>query len=346
VTLRTTDAGEAQGKARDMLTILGRDGRDRLREAAGMKDLSVTIGKLCEHYLAVTECPTARRNVACLMRVVARAKGLGMNDGRVMAAASRKAVLDLRASELTETLAVDYQRNDPACAYTRGTTLGGAKAVFARSKDWQGFALPDLSGFLSASKEAKQRYSANSFRHIDKAVLATMEAESRKDDVVRRAFILGRYLGCTPKEVSFCRKGWIEARSVGHVLCLRERPEEAFTLKTGAIRERDIVLADWMAEELLAADDYMIPLGTPNLRLQWMLRVFNLWARRFLPGRKGAAYELRKQAGSDWLEATGQISQVQYLLGHATPTTTSRYYATWQRAVSVPTLFQTKPTTQ
>jgi integrase len=89
--------------------------------------------------------------------------------------------------------------------------------------------------------------------------------------------------------------------------------------------------------------DFLIALPTANLRYQWMLRVFNLWVRRYIPLRKGAAYELRKQAGSDWLEATGQISQVQHLLGHSTPTTTGRWYATWQKAVSVPAVFQTKP---
>ena len=83
--------------------------------------------------------------------------------------------------------------------------------------------------------------------------------------------------------------------------------------------------------------------NTPNLRYSYMLRVFNLWVRRFIPDRKGAAYELRKQAGSNWLEATGQISQVQYLLGHSTPTTTARWYATWQKAVTVPLVFQERP---
>jgi len=336
VTLRTTDGREAQAKARDMLTILGKGGREKLREAARTKDVTPTIGALVEHYLAVTECATAKKNVACLLRVVARARGI-----------SPDAAKGLNSSVLGADLAVAYQRADDGTnAYTKGTTLAGAKAVFCRPQDWQGVVLPDLSGFLKASREAKQKYSANSFRHIDKGVLAAMEEDSRKDAMIRRAFILARYLGATPKEISFCRKAWIEQRPVGYVLCLRERPEEGFTLKTGAIRERDIVLADWMAAELMGADDYMVPLHTPNLRLQWMLRVFNLWVRRFIPDQKGACYSLRKQAGSDWLEATGQISQVQYLLGHSTPTTTGRWYATWARAVTVPALFQQKPQPQ
>jgi integrase len=147
----------------------------------------------------------------------------------------------------------------------------------------------------------------------------------------------------TPKEVSYARRSWIESRPNGQTMCIRERRDQQFTLKTGGARERDITLAPWMAEELMTADDYLLPYETTFLRYNYMLRVFNLWVRRFIPDRKGAAYELRKQAGSNWLEATGQISQVQYLLGHSTPTTTARWYATWQKAVTVPLVFQERP---
>jgi integrase len=253
-------------------------------------------------------------------------------------------VMAVRSSELTAETAVAYQRADDGTNnYTKGTTLAGAKAVFAHTKDWIGFHLPDLSAFLKTSKQAKQKYDPNSFQHIDKDALAAMEQDSRKDKLIRRAFICCRYLGMTPKEVSYARRSWIESRPNGQTMCIRERRDQQFTLKTGGARERDITLAPWMAEELMTADDYLLPYETPFLRYNYMLRVFNLWVRRFIPDRKGAAYELRKQAGSNWLEATGQISQVQYLLGHSTPTTTARWYATWQKAVTVPLVFQERP---
>jgi integrase len=171
-----------------------------------------------------------------------------------------------------------------------------------------------------------------------------MERDSRGMAEVRRAFICCRYMGMTPKEVSYARKSWIEDRPEGKTMCIRERPDEEFTLKTGGCRERDITLAPWMADYLLGADDYMIPLGTEFLRYNFMLRNFNTWLRQYIPNRKGAAYELRKQAGSDWLEATGSLVQVQYLLGHSSYVTTQRWYATWQRAVVVPEKFQQEPT--
>jgi integrase len=342
--LKTTDAKIAKAKAISYLTILGEQGMAKLKATAAMRDTAPTIGAIADHYLKVTDCDTAQRNVNCLFRVIARARGWTTEGARAMTAPEKAKVMAVRSTELTDQLAVDYQRADKVATYTKGTTLAGAKAVFARTKDWVGFPLPDISGFLNASKEAKQKYNPNSFQHIPKEKLDAMERESRTDETRRRVFICCRYLGMTPKEVSFARKSWIEDRPLGKAMCVRERPDEGFSLKTGGARERDIVVAPWTAEALLKADDYLVPLPTSGLRYQYIVRVFNLWLRTHIPDRKGAAYELRKQAGSDWLEATGQISQVQHLLGHSTPTTTSRWYATWQKAVVMPPVFQEEPT--
>jgi integrase len=344
VSLKTTDEKMAKQKGMSFLTIAAGQGMAKLKEVAGMRNDAPTIAALVEHYEKVSDCDTAHRNITALLRVIARAKGWDTGNRRTMSEAVKAKVMAVRSTELTAETAVAYQRADDGTNnYTKGTTLAGAKAVFAHTKDWIGFHLPDLSAFLKTSKQAKQKYDPNSFQHIDKDALAAMEQDSRKDKLIRRAFICCRYLGMTPKEVSYARRSWIESRPNGQTMCIRERRDQQFTLKTGGARERDITLAPWMAEELMAADDYLLPYETPFLRYNYMLRVFNLWVRRFIPDRKGAAYELRKQAGSNWLEATGQISQVQYLLGHSTPTTTARWYATWQKAVTVPLVFQERP---
>jgi integrase len=344
VSLKTTDDKMAKQKGMSFLTIAAGQGMAKLKEVAGMRNDAPTIAALVEHYEKVSDCDTAHRNITALLRVIARAKGWDTGNRRTMSEAVKAKVMAVRSTELTAETAVAYQRADDGTNnYTKGTTLAGAKAVFAHTKDWIGFHLPDLSAFLKTSKQAKQKYDPNSFQHIDKDALAAMEQDSRKDKLIRRAFICCRYLGMTPKEVSYARRSWIESRPNGQTMCIRERRDQQFTLKTGGARERDITLAPWMAEELMTADDYLLPYETPFLRYNYMLRVFNLWVRRFIPDRKGAAYELRKQAGSNWLEATGQISQVQYLLGHSTPTTTARWYATWQKAVTVPLVFQERP---
>jgi integrase len=66
-----------------------------------------------------------------------------------------------------------------------------------------------------------------------------------------------------------------------------------------------------------------------------MERFFNAWVREFIPDRRSAAYELRRQAGSDMLNATGKISLVQHMLGHTSPQTTARFYAVYDREVDV-----------
>jgi integrase len=136
-------------------------------------------------------------------------------------------------------------------------------------------------------------------------------------------------------------KGWIERRGEEMVLCVRQRAEEGFTLKTGGVRERDIELAPWIADEVASADSYMVPGNTPYMRSKWMMRDFCGWCAPFIPDRKGRAYELRKQAGSDWLTKTGSWAETQYLLGHASPTTTAKWYASYGKVPKSSTVWAT-----
>ena len=346
--LKTTDAKVAKSKAIDMLTVAGRDGVAKLAAAAGCKDMTPTIGAMTDHYLAKTLSRTAKRNVLCLYRVIACGHGWHP-DGRVMAAEVRERVRALRTSALTEDVVAAYYRHDSVVQYTRRTTLAGAKAIFAHKIDWVGYALPDMAKFIAASGGVAPEYNANRFISIPKDALAAMEKDSHADPMIRKAFIMCRYLGMTPKEVAFSRYTWMPEVGGKCIMQIRERErEEGFTLKTGNTRQRDIELSPWMAAELTAKpagvpdSEFLVALPTENLRYQWMLRTFNFWVRRYIPGRKGAAYELRKQAGTDWLLATGRISEVQKLLGHSTPTTTSRWYV--DDNVIVPSVFQEKPT--
>jgi len=350
-TLRTTDPKLAKQKAIAYITMQEQEGVEALRKHEGLRNDFPTIGQIIENYLAKSKCDSAEKNVSCLLRVVGRGTGLAprrphRSDPKraaPMTNSEKEKVMAVRSTELTAALVRKYKEACGTADYSIGSALAGAKAIFAKTDEWLDFKLPDLTEFKRASKDAKQKYDPNSFQHIPKDMLAAMEQDSRTDRVIRRAFICCRYLGMTPKEVSYARKTWIEDRPAGPTMCIRERRDQDFTLKTGGARERDIVLAPWMAQELRTADDYMIPLKTPFLRYNFMLRVFNTWLRKYIPDRIGAAYELRKQAGSDWLEATGQISQRQKLLGHSSPVTTARWYATWQKAVSVPPVFQERP---
>lgn len=327
ISLGTENLEMAMAKAKAILQKTGADGIAALKGYA-RRTGGKTIGEAIDHYLQVSNVQYKQDNVNCLLRVIRAATKTEDND--------KARALPL--ARLNAKLVADYLRNATVAKTTQKSCLASARAVFCRFTDWQDFeGLPDLSEFRDAATKTGIRTSINSFQPLPKDVLAMMEAASKSiGGAHRRAYILARYLGLGPKEIAGCRRRWIEERGDKHVLCVRQRPDENFTLKTGAVRERDIGIPKNMVAELLTADHYMVPGGTPYMRLAWCLRHFNGWLREFIPDRRSALYELRRQAGSDWLTATGKISLVSKMMGHASPTTTARFYATHERQVDLP----------
>jgi len=319
ISLGTRDQATAKARAKHILHTTGSAGIATLKRHA-RRDNSPRIGQIIDHYLTVTQCATAKRNANCLLRVVAGALKL---KNRMMSREMNVSVLD-------DKLVGMFIRHSKNAPYTNRTDLAGARATFSRMSDWHDFKLPDLSAFLKATSKTGVKVPIEPFRHIQESVLAVMDQSSKlAGGPIRRAFVLSRYLGLTPKEIAAMHKGWIERRGEETVLCVRQRAEEGFTLKTGGVRERDIELAPWIADEVASADSYMVPGNTPYMRSKWMMRNFCGWCGPFIPDRKGRAYELRKQAGSDWLTKTGSWAETQYLLGHASPTTTAKWYASF-----------------
>jgi integrase len=240
-------------------------------------------------------------------------------------------------SILTPALISKYQRNYQGSPYSVRTNLASTRSIFAHSLEWEGFELPDnIATFCAATTGMKAPVST--FVRIKPEILDKMETSSKAiGDDTRRAYLLTRYLGMTPSECAAARKSWIEDREDGRkVIVIIERPEEGVTLKTGHNRGRVMSLPDWMSAELLAADEeFLISGKTFESRKRFMERLFNAWVRKFIPDRRSAAYELRRQAGSDMLNATGKISLVQHMLGHTSPQTTARFYAVYDREVDV-----------
>jgi integrase len=330
VSLGTSDTKMATAKAKMILGKVVDEGIKVIKDFA-RRDTAPSVGKVVDHYLQVSPCGTRKANANYLLQLYRVVYDLP----------TKESAREQSISKLNSKLVAEFLRKSThLAAYSKRSYLAAARSVFSRVHDWHDLKLPDLSEFMKASSKTGVKAPSNSFRHISKDILKQMDLDSRKlEPAYRRAFIMCRFLGVTPKEVSFARRDWIEERGGKHVLCIRERSEENFTLKTGGLRERDIGLLPWMAEELRAADDYIIEAHTPYLRKKFMERQFNDWVRKYIPDRKGAAYELRKQAGSEWLEHYGKISLVSKLLGHSTPQTTAKWYATWEKQVDVPEIF-------
>lgn len=311
----------AKEKARGILVDAGREGLAAL-QAHAQRTTAKSVGEAIEHYLKVSKLPTKQANVNRLLRFLRAA--VGGSDEQLRA---------LPLTAVSPANAAKYRANYKGSIYSIRGTLAGARSVFCHPLEWEGFALPEcIKKFAEAT--VGMRAPATTFERIDPTILGAMdEASKQRGGAIRRAFLLTRYLGMMPKEVAACRRSWIEERDGKFVLVVIER--EGLTLKTGAKRGRALSLPEWMAKELLAADDYMVTGKTAGSRKIFMDRIYNAFVREFIPDRPAAAYELRKQAGSDMLNATGKISVVQHMLGHTSPDTTSRWYAVYDREVDV-----------
>jgi integrase len=327
ISLATSDLPTAKAKAKAILERTADEGIAALRDFS-RRDTSSTVGEACDHYLATSTVAFRRDNVNCLYRVIKAA--LQADDGQK--------VRDLALSRLNRALVAAYLKNAKVKASTQKSCLASARAVFARRNDWEGFdGLPDLGEFREACTHTGLKTDLDAFQPLPRDTLTKLdEATKQHGGAIRRAWILARYLGLRPREIAGMRKTWIEERAGQHFLCVRQRPDEGFALKTGSRGERDIGIPAAMAAELLAADDYAIPGGTPYMRYNWLMRVFNNFLREFMPDRDQLLYTLRKQAGSDWLVATGKISLVSKLLGHTSAAVTLRHYATWESSVTLP----------
>jgi integrase len=324
MSLGTEDVATAKAKAKVVMDATAAKGLDALR-AFARRDTTGTIGAAIEHYERVSKIASRHGNVNCLLRVLRC----------VYPEKSDEAIRALHLSALTPRLISKYVAAYKGSPYSVRSNLTGARAVFAHPLQWEGFELPDnIAKFAAATTGMKAAVST--FIRLDPEILKKMEASSKAiGGNIRRGYLLTRYLGMTPKECAHCRRGWIEEREDRHVIVIVERPDQELTLKTGYKRGRVMSLPAWMVPELLEAVDYMIAGRTPDMRKRFMERVFNAWVREFIPDRRSAAYELRRQAGSDMLNATGKISVVQHMLGHASPQTTARFYAVYDREVDV-----------
>lgn len=328
ISLGTSDLATAKAKAKMILDRTATEGLKAMRDMV-RRNTGSTVGAACDHYLETSTVLYRRDNVNCLCRVIRAA--LGTEDG--------EKVRELSLAKLNRALVAAFLKNAKVANTTKKSVLASARAVFARANDWSAFegGLPNLSEFRAACTDTGIRTDLDAFQPLPKDLLAKMDAATvAHGGGIRRAWILSRYLGLRPREMAGFRKTWIEERGDRYFLCVRQRPDEDFTLKTGSRGERDIGLPNAVAAELLACDDYGIPGGTPYTRYNWLMRFFNGFLREWLPNREQLLYTLRKQAGSDWLVATGKISLVSRLLGHSSPSTTARHYATHDNAVVMP----------
>jgi len=136
-----------------------------------------------------------------------------------------------------------------------------------------------------------------------------------------------RRLGLRNSELLAARVDWIvdiEGGRKGLKVC--DRPAEGYQLK-GAL-PRVLPLGADLLELFEGRDGYLIDIENRAARLYLIEREHNRWIRQFIPDRTKGNHELRKHVGSQVLTHNG-LEMAQRFLGHTTPETTRKWYATF-----------------
>lgn len=169
---------------------------------------------------------------------------------------------------------------------------------------------------------------------LDAAMLERWQGLPQGDSI-RDAIGLARFAGLRRDEISACRRDWIvEDRGAVYVE-LRDRPEQGFFTKTGAMY-RALVVNDAYAAELLARPEVYIVQMPPRIRSreEWFERKPQAWLKPYVGGAKKPLHRLRGLYADDVARITEEavaarqagIKAASEALGHSTTKTTTESY--------------------
>lgn len=324
--------------------------RDKLlREAKGAARLAAvesvrpavaaTLGEIEDAYVERWHIPdnrqTRKANMNALMNLARR--GLKLPSTKeirdVRLDAVTPAVIIAGRQDLVDRAEEDDEEERANAKAAANSLWRKAKAVFTHEDAFHGM-------HLGAGVEALRKV-----KHL-KVILKTYFHPLNKEDGEKLLDALAKlraenphlylaaslmlYCGCRNQEAGNAQREWIVKEKDGsHWLDITRR--SYFKPKAGL---RMVQIPPPLATELLelGGDPWLCTPGmTPSDRLDFVLRDLNDWVRSVLPER--TAYDLRKQFGSCIAEAEG-IWAAQTALGHASITTTQRWYARKVRSVA------------
>jgi hypothetical protein len=342
--LRTSDLGLAKAKRDAYLQARTEEERDRVlgRERRAV----ATLGAIVAAVLAADypRARTRRGYANCLLLVVARATGK-----------PRAEVERLPASVLTLALVQDYQDAVMQAARARGADertlarakfsanriLAQARACFANERPLRALTLPDLAGFRKADNIPVTV--GNDFTPLTVAEAALLDGAAREIRAsapgIYLAYLLMRRLGLRNEEVLFLKPAdAIRLQADGTAeITIALRP---YYVPKGRGSHRTLTLpaaetADVLA--LAAGREWLLPGDSPTARRELTHRGLNAWLAEVYATARAAgrlpagtptrtAYDLRKQAGSEYYAQTGSLDATSLWLGHESSATTMRWY--------------------
>lgn len=260
-----------------------------------------------------------------------------------------EAVAKLKVSVLTDSVLLAFRDGEEVerANTSINTHIRMAKSVFSkRARElYRHLSLPDLTPWLEVA--ALPENTDTRFRRIPDAILARMDAEASglleqareasgsKINEYRNAWAtywLMRRCGLRNSEVEFLQWEWFERRGETLWLNLYECKLSDGTEWWPKGSGGEVPVAPDLHAALLAEFSPSDPkptgyvlAGTPTDRKEGSARLVSEFVRPFVPDRTKAAYELRKQWGSEMARTHG-LETAAKLLRHADPKTTWDHY--------------------
>lgn len=361
--LETSDEGVAIAKRDAFLRAADGAEVDRVL-GRGVKPVAL-LTEIEEAYKAADKPrrETRNANLACLKRVCRLA---GLSWGTARAEDLKREVVERFQNATVAGARAKGHKEDSeevaAAKFGADRTLALARSVFAYERPYRHLHLPRPDGFLDAdtldpqrdarytpmSREERALFAAELFELRAQMLGPEGEARTRATGIFA-LWLCMRYLGMRNNEAEFCRPAeWIVRAGDGWVMRICDRPERKkgnvvitpgyYTKAAGSTR--DLPVADWLREELMALSagrEWLIPGRHTTDRHDICHRSLNEWMgeiyeraieAKILPAetRPRTAYDWRKQAGSEVYHQTRDILATSKWMGHTSVHTTTRWY--------------------
>jgi integrase len=334
----TTIEAAAKDRAKQIVESEINGDADKARELK-MRSDACTLRAVCDRYLdRFGRSETARNNVRSLKKIVRLGCGLSLEDARATVLTAKL----IRIFEATEEGRIPRDRSG---AYDRAAELRvrtsitsvvrQARSIFApKFLHWyEHMTLPSLAEFRAQGVRPGKR--RGDPRPLDETAIAALFENSKRlaveDAAAYVAFILFSLMGMRNAEIRAARRSWLRRTdNGGAMLDIIDRPEDNFFCKG---YERHLPVG---AEIVNLLDqyykhspdgDFLVPAGTKTEREIIVDHRHGAWAGQWIKGYTKVSYELRRYAGSLVLKKTGSIVAAKKFLGHASVSTTEKWYA-------------------
>jgi integrase len=342
------DANEANLQAargiRDAVLREAHVGRFAELESTQIRTMTpfCSIGEVLDRYEEVclirrdVTHETMLYNVAAMLRILTRVRGIGEDAARKLSTAVlTDELVEQWAGKCLEGVAGGAQED--SAKRTCNATLRHARCLFKSDivRQYRGLKLPDVRGFMEAyAVECPAvRYELPAAEEYTAVIHDARTNLRERNPELYAAFILCFDLALRADEAAAARWSWLEHEDVAGAqrwrLAVVDRPGEDWRPKG---RGGAVPVAPGVLEALEAAvgrrdgDPYILPGGTRTARYDLAMRGLAKWMRGLGWRRRKCAHELRKLKGSFWRARCGLDRAFEWLR-HANYQTTVDYYA-------------------